>query len=56
MGVVHPSSMHNLILRYWLAAGDIDRDLDVELQNIPPAQMMVDLQNNSIDGYGVGEP
>ena len=56
MGVVHPSSMHNLILRYWLAAGDIDPDLDVELQNIPPAQMMVDLQNATIDGYCVGEP
>lgn len=56
MGVVHPSSMHNLILRYWLAAGGIDPDLDVELQNIPPAQMMVDLQNATIDGYCVGEP
>ncbi|MEM7761463.1 MAG: nitrate ABC transporter ATP-binding protein [Cyanobacteria bacterium P01_A01_bin.40] len=56
MGVVHPSSMHNLILRYWLAAGDIDPDLDVELQTIPPAQMMVDLQNAAIDGYCVGEP
>lgn len=56
MGVVHPSSMHNLILRYWLAAGGIDPNLDVELQNISPAQMMVDLQNATIDGYCVGEP
>jgi bicarbonate transport system ATP-binding protein len=56
LGVVHPSSMHNLILRYWLAAGGIDPDLDVELQTIPPAQMVVDLQNASIDGYCVGEP
>ena len=56
LGVVHPSSMHNLLLRYWLAAGGIDPDLDVELQNIPPAQMIVDLQNGTIDGYCVGEP
>ncbi|PZO38504.1 MAG: bacitracin ABC transporter ATP-binding protein [Pseudanabaena frigida] len=56
MGVVHPSSMHNLLLRYWLAAGGIDPDLDVELKNIPPAQMVVDLKAGSIDGFCVGEP
>jgi bicarbonate transport system ATP-binding protein len=56
MGVVHPASMHNLLLRYWLAAGGIDPDEDVHIQTIPPAQMVVDLQNGSIDGYSVGEP
>jgi bicarbonate transport system ATP-binding protein len=55
-GVVHPASMHNLLLRYWLAAGGIDPDVDVHLQNIPPAQMVADLRNDSIDGYCVGEP
>ncbi|MBW4680476.1 MAG: nitrate ABC transporter ATP-binding protein [Microcoleus vaginatus WJT46-NPBG5] len=56
MGIVHPSSMHNLLLRYWLAAGGIDPDRDVSLQNLPPAQMVVDLQAGSIDGFCVGEP
>jgi bicarbonate transport system ATP-binding protein len=56
MGIVHPSSMHNLLLRYWLASGGIDPDRDVTLKNIPPAQMVVDLQKGSIDGYCVGEP
>jgi bicarbonate transport system ATP-binding protein len=56
MGVVHPASMHNLLLRYWLAAGGVDPDEDVHIQTIPPAQMVVDLQNGSIDGYCVGEP
>jgi bicarbonate transport system ATP-binding protein len=56
MGVVHPASMHNLLLRYWLAAGGIDPDVDVEMKNIPPAQMVVDLKAGSIDGYCVGEP
>ncbi len=56
MGMVHPSSMHNLLLRYWLAAGGIDPDRDVSLKTIPPAQMVVDLQAGSIDGYCVGEP
>jgi bicarbonate transport system ATP-binding protein len=56
MGVVHPSSMHNLLLRYWLAAGGIDPDRDVILKPIPPAQMVVDLQGGTIDGFCVGEP
>ncbi len=56
LGVVHPSSMHNLLLRYWLAAGNIDPDEDVTLQTIPPAQMIVDLKADTIDGYCVGEP
>jgi bicarbonate transport system ATP-binding protein len=56
MGVVHPSSMHNLLLRYWLAAGGIDPDHDVILKPIPPAQMVVDLQAGTIDGFCVGEP
>lgn len=38
LGMVHPSSMHNLMLRYWLASGGIDPDLDVKLTVIPPPQ------------------
>ena len=56
LGIVHPSSMHNILLRYWLAAAGIDPDSDVELKNLPPAQMVVDLKKGSIDGYCVGEP
>ncbi|NEQ20605.1 MAG: ABC transporter substrate-binding protein [Microcoleus sp. SIO2G3] len=56
MGLVHPSSMHNLLLRYWLASGGIDPDYDLSLQSIPPAQMVVDLQGGTIDGFCVGEP
>ncbi len=56
LGMVHPSSMHNLLLRYWLAAGGIDPDRDVELKTIPPAQMVADLKAGTIDGYCVGEP
>ena len=56
MGVVHPSSMHNLLLRYWLASAGIDPDRDVELKTIPPAQMVVDLKAGTIDGFCVGDP
>ncbi|MBW4505833.1 MAG: nitrate ABC transporter ATP-binding protein [Scytonematopsis contorta HA4267-MV1] len=56
MGVVHPASMHNLLLRYWLASGGVDPDKDVHIQTLPPAQMVADLQQGSIDGYCIGEP
>ena len=55
-GVVHPASMHNLLLRYWLAAGGIDPDRDVSISTLPPAQMIANLKGDSIDGYCVGEP
>ena len=56
LGIVHPASMHNLLLRYWLASNAIDPDRDVHLQTLPPAQMLADLKDGSIDGYCVGEP
>ncbi|HEY9621042.1 MAG TPA: nitrate ABC transporter ATP-binding protein [Crinalium sp.] len=56
LGMVHPASMHNLMLRYWLAAGGIDPDRDVNLTVIPPAQMVASLKSGNIDGYCVGEP
>ncbi|MFE1747051.1 nitrate ABC transporter ATP-binding protein [Coleofasciculus sp. H7-2] len=56
LGVVHPASMHNMMLRYWLASGGIDPDRDVSLTVIPPAQMVANLKSGSIDGYCVGEP
>ncbi len=55
-GIVHPSSMHNLMLRYWLASGGIDPDKDVNLTVIPPPQMVSNLKAGNIDGYCVGEP
>ncbi|ACK71917.1 nitrate ABC transporter, ATPase subunits C and D [Gloeothece citriformis PCC 7424] len=55
-GMVHPASMHNLLLRYWLASGKIDPDRDVSLTVIPPPQMVSNLKAGNIDGYCVGEP
>lgn len=53
---VYPHSMHTYELRYWLAAGGIDPDRDVELVVIPPEQMIDALSLGQIDGYCVGEP
>ena len=55
-GMVHPTSMHNLLLRHWLASGGIDPDQDVSLQTIPPPQMAANLKAGNIDGYCAGEP
>jgi nitrate/nitrite transport system ATP-binding protein len=56
LGMVYPSSMHNLMLRYWLAAGGIDPDRDVNLTVTPPPQMVSNLRAGNIDGYCVGGP
>ena len=56
LGIVHPASMQNLLLSYWLASGGINPDQDVELAVIPPPQMVSTLKSGSIDGYCVGEP
>jgi nitrate/nitrite transport system ATP-binding protein len=56
LGVVHATSMQNLMLRYWLAAGGIDPDRDVNLTAIPPAQMASNLMAGNIDGFCAGDP
>ncbi|BAZ38995.1 nitrate transport ATP-binding subunits C and D [Calothrix sp. NIES-4101] len=56
LGVVHPASMQNLLMRYWLAAGGINPDEDVNLTVVPPPQMVAALKSGAIDGYCVGGP
>ena len=54
--MVHPASMHNLVLRYWLASGEIDPDWDLSVAIVPPPQMVANLKAGNIDAYCVGEP
>lgn len=54
--MVFPFSSHNYQLRYWLAAGGIDPDRDVELVVIPPQFMASNLEVGRIDGFCAGEP
>lgn len=53
---VYPYSIHNLLLRDWLAASDIDPDLDVILAVLPPSQMVDHLNLGNIDGFFAGAP
>ncbi|WP_310485825.1 nitrate ABC transporter ATP-binding protein [Chamaesiphon sp. VAR_48_metabat_403] len=56
LGIVHECSMHNLMLRYWLASAGIDPDTDINLVVIPPPAMVERLRAGEIDGFCVGEP
>ena len=56
LGIVHDCSMHNLMLRYWLASAGIDPDNDLDLIVIPPQEMVDRLRSHEIDGFCVGEP
>jgi nitrate/nitrite transport system substrate-binding protein len=44
-------SMHNFLLRYYLAAHGIDPDRDVQLRVTPPAEMIANLRAGNIDGF-----
>ena len=55
-GMVHPASMHNLLLRHWLANAGIDSQTEVDVVVIPPAQMVSNLISSNIIGFSVGEP
>ncbi len=55
-GVAYSASMHNLMLRHWLASGDIDPNRDVKIIVIPPPEMLSNLMTGNISGYCVGEP
>jgi nitrate/nitrite transport system substrate-binding protein len=54
--VVAPFSMHQYLLRDWLAGGDIDPDRDVRILVIPPQYLPDNLENGLLDGFCVGEP
>ncbi len=47
---------HDLWIRYWLAAGGIDPDKDVETIVVPPAQMVANMKVGTMDAFCVGEP
>ncbi|HYM03839.1 MAG TPA: CmpA/NrtA family ABC transporter substrate-binding protein [Stellaceae bacterium] len=56
LAVVHAYSTHNLLLRYWLAAGGLDPNRDVELIVLPPAQVVDALASGTIVGFCAGAP
>jgi nitrate/nitrite transport system substrate-binding protein len=44
-------SMHNYLLRYYLAEHGIDPDIDVQIRAVPPPEMVANLRADNIDGF-----
>lgn len=51
-----PGGTHDLWIRYWLAAGGIDPDKDIETIVVPPAQMVANMKVGTMDCFCVCEP
>ena len=50
-GIPFEYSMHNYLLRYYLAEAGLDPDKDVQLRVIPPPEMVANLRAENIDGF-----
>lgn len=55
-GSVYSFSQHHYLLRTWLEDGGLEIGRDVDIQVIPPPQMVHSLAEGKIDGYCAGEP
>ncbi len=51
-----PPGTHAMWMRYYLAAGGINPDKDINLITVPPAQMIANMKIGKMDGFCVGEP
>ncbi len=56
VAMTFPGGTHDLWLRYWLAAGGIDPDRDVQTIVVPPPQMVANMKVGTMDAFCVGEP
>src|SRR5690606_29216590 len=49
-------SMHNYLLRYYLAEAGIDPDRDVQIRVVPPPEMVANLRADNLDGFLAPDP
>ena len=49
-------SMHNFLLRYYVAEHGLDPDRDIQLRVMAPPDMVANLKSGNIDGFIVAEP
>lgn len=49
-------SMHNFLLRYYLAEHGLDPDRDVQIRVLPPPEMVANLRAKNVDGYLAPDP
>jgi len=56
IGVPFPFSMHNLLLRYYLAEGGINPDTDVQIRPVPPPDSIAQLVAGDLDAMLMPDP
>ncbi|WP_225885316.1 ABC transporter substrate-binding protein [Leptolyngbya sp. KIOST-1] len=56
IGVPFPYSMHNLLIRYYLASGGLDPDVDVQIRPVPPPDSIAQLIAGDIDAMLMPDP
>ena len=44
-------SMHNYLLRYYVAEAGLDPDTDIQIRSMPPPEMVANLRAENIDGF-----
>ena len=49
-------SMHNFLLRYYLAEHGIDPDKDVQIRAVPPPEMVANMRADNVDGFLAPDP
>src|SRR6266550_1305612 len=56
VAMTFPGGTHDLWIRYWLAAGGVDPDKDIETIVVPPPQMVANMKVGTMDCFCVCEP
>jgi len=56
VAMTFPGGTHDLWIRYWLAAGGIVPNVDVDVIVVPPPQMVANMKVGTMDAFCVGEP
>lgn len=55
-GVPFEYSMHNFLLRYYVAEHGLDPDRDIQIRVVPPPEMVANLRAENLDGYLSPDP
>jgi len=51
-----PKSNQEFWIRYWLAAGGVNPDTEVDLLTVPAAQTVADMKRGVMDSFSTGDP
>jgi nitrate/nitrite transport system substrate-binding protein len=49
-------SMHNYLLRYYVAEAGLDPDKDIQIRVVPPPEMVANLRADNLDGFLAPDP